>query len=191
MTILQGTTSTGQIIPVQVDNQGRLVAQGLDGPQGPAGPTGPQGPLGPQGPIGAPGGTPAGSILWFAMATPPTGYLKCNGQAVSRTTYLNLFQAIGTTFGAGDGSTTFLVPDLRGEFIRSWDDGRGADPGRALGSSQADAFKSHSHTFTATDRIGTNGAQGGLNVAGSYTTAPAGGSETRPRNIALLACISF
>lgn len=86
------------------------------------------------------------------MNTCPNGYLKANGAAVSRTTYSALFTAISTTFGAGDGSTTFNIPELRGEFIRSLDDLRGIDTGRVLGSAQAGSVESHSHT---TD--GTNG----------------------------------
>lgn len=60
----------------------------------------------------------------------------CHGQAVNRTQYAGLFEIIGTTHGSGDGSTTFNVPDLRGEFIRGVDAGRGVDPARALGSKQ-------------------------------------------------------
>jgi hypothetical protein len=67
--------------------------------------------------------TPTGSVIWYAANAAPTGYLEADGAAVSRTTYAALFTAIGTTFGAGDGSTTFNLPDLRGEFIRGWDDG--------------------------------------------------------------------
>jgi len=88
---------------------------------------------------------PAGAIQAFAMAAIPTGWLECNGDAVSRTTYANLFATIGTTYGAGNGTTTFNIPDLRGEFIRGWDHGRNVDPGRALGSGQAGANKSHTH----------------------------------------------
>jgi microcystin-dependent protein len=134
---------------------------------------------------------PAGSVIWFAANAAPTGYLKANGAAVSRTTYAALFAAIGTTFGAGDGSTTFLVPELRGEFIRGWADGRAVDTGRAFGSSQTDDLKSHSHTYTS--------GAGGAGIPSSFTTAngiayntsSVGGTETRPRNIALLACIKF
>lgn len=79
---------------------------------------------------------PEGMVSAFARATAPAGWLKANGAAVSRTAYANLFAAIGTTFGAGDGFNTFNLPDLRGEFIRGWDDARGVDPGRALGSWQ-------------------------------------------------------
>jgi microcystin-dependent protein len=66
-------------------------------------------------------------VVAFARNTPPTGWLPCNGGAVSRTTYASLFASIGTTFGVGDGSTTFNLPDLRGEFVRGWDNGRGVD----------------------------------------------------------------
>ena len=57
---------------------------------------------------------PTGVVVPFAGATAPDGYLLCYGQAVSRSTYSDLFAAIGTTYGAGDGSTTFNLPDLRG-----------------------------------------------------------------------------
>ena len=86
-------------------------------------------------------GVPAGSVVQFAMNTAPTGWLKANGAAVSRTTYATLFAAINTTFGSGDGSTTFNLPDLRGEFLRGWDDGRGVDSGRAFGSAQLDQMQ--------------------------------------------------
>ena len=58
-----------------------------------------------------------GEIKWFAFKTVPTGYLVCNGAQVSRTTYADLFKAIGTTFGSGNGSTTFNLPDLRDRYI--------------------------------------------------------------------------
>ena len=77
---------------------------------------------------------PSGTVFHFAGQTAPAGWLKANGAAVSRTAYAALFAAIGTTYGAGDGRSTFNLPDLRGEFIRGWDDGRGIDRGRALGS---------------------------------------------------------
>ena len=84
---------------------------------------------------------PTGSVYTFAGATVPTGWLKCNGALLSRTTYAALFAVIGTTYGAGDGSTTFALPDLRGEFVRGFDDARGVDSGRALGSNQGDAIR--------------------------------------------------
>jgi microcystin-dependent protein len=137
--------------------------------------------------------SPAGTVIQFAGSSAPAGYLKANGNAVSRTAYAALFAAIGTTYGAGDGSTTFNLPDLRGEFVRGLDDGRGVDTGRALGSAQADEFKAHNHTVgqygdfirttTTVMAAGYEPAQNNVN------TSSTGGSETRPRNIALLYCI--
>jgi phage-related tail fiber protein len=140
---------------------------------------------------------PAGTIIWFGASTAPTGYLKANGAAVSRTTYADLFTAIGTTFGVGDGSTTFNVPDGRGEFFRGWDDGRGVDSGRAFGSTQTDVIKNHTHTLNAAicDDGGVvyNVSGGGRGSAVYATGNNSSGSsvETRPRNLALLACIKF
>lgn len=68
-----------------------------------------------------------GKVEAFARTTAPIGWLECNGQAVSRTTYANLFLWLGTRHGIGDNSTTFNVPDLRGEFIRGFDNGKGTD----------------------------------------------------------------
>jgi microcystin-dependent protein len=137
------------------------------------------------------GGLPAGSVIFFAANAAPTGYLKANGATVSRTTYAALFSAIGTTFGAGDGSTTFVLPELRGEFIRGWADGRAVDTGRVFGSFQTDDFKSHNHTYNAS--AGGASTPASINVASGQTlnTSSTGGTETRPRNIALLACIKF
>lgn len=75
----------------------------------------------------------SGTIIMYAKGTPPGGYLPCDGAAVSRTTYASLFGVCGTTYGAGDASTTFNVPDLRSRLPM----GAGAGPGltvRALGS---------------------------------------------------------
>ena len=80
-----------------------------------------------------PSGLPAGCIMPYAGATAPDGWLLCHGQAVSRTTYADLFAAIGTAYGAGDGSTTFNVPDVRGRVVAGKDDMGGADPGRLVG----------------------------------------------------------
>lgn len=84
---------------------------------------------------------PPGVVFPYAGPTPPTGWLLCDGSAVSRTTYARLFAAIGTVYGVGDGSTTFNLPDLRGEFLRALDNGRGVDTGRTLGSAQTDALQ--------------------------------------------------
>ena len=95
-----------------------------------------------------PQAVPTGSVHMMATTTAPSGYLKCNGAAVSRTTYADLFAIIGTTHGEGDGSSTFNVPDLRGEFVRGWDDGRGVDSGRSFASAQGDQNKQHNHSVT-------------------------------------------
>ena len=146
---------------------------------------------------------PAGAVQYFAMNTAPTGWLKANGQAVSRTTYATLFSAIGTTFGSGDGSTTFNVPDLRGEFLRGWDDSRGIDSGRAFGSWQTQNTNKEEISMTT----GSNGSSpitapnedgstysawltSGRNDGGSRAIIlRMDNTETRPRNFALLACI--
>ena len=140
---------------------------------------------------------PAGSDIYHAANTPPTGFLKADGSAVSRSTYSDLFAAIGETYCAGDGSTTFLVPDLRGEFMRGLDDSRGVDGSRSFGSAQADQMESHSHTFNVHYSPGAGGQplQGTGSVAATRSTSSVGGtsnsSENRPRNVALLACIKF
>lgn len=136
---------------------------------------------------------PAGCVAHFAMSAAPSGWVKANGAAVSRTTYAALFSAIGVVFGAGDGSTTFNLPDLRGEFLRGWADGRGVDSGRGFGTWQADEFKSHTHTVgEITDGTRINSSYDDeYDAKPSSQTGATGGSETRPRNVALLACIKY
>ncbi|AOZ02267.1 hypothetical protein BKK81_23580 [Cupriavidus sp. USMAHM13] len=138
-----------------------------------------------------------GTVAFHAKSAAPAGWLKCNGGAVSRTTYAELFAEIGTSFGAGDGSTTFNLPELRGEFVRAWDDGRGVDSGRSFASIQLGSVESHRHTFRAAfNGTGTSGsiAQYGANGQAEgpqLSTEITGAGETRPRNIALLACIKY
>ena len=151
---------------------------------------------------------PAGSILITAANFPPDGYLRANGAAVSRTAYADLFAAIGTFFGAGDGSTTFNLPDLRGEFIRGWDNGRGVDPWRAFGSWQGDAIRNITGTFEGNVNDGQGAKTGAFYYTGAnYNGGDASGgggiigfdasrvvptaNENRPRNVALLACIKY
>lgn len=135
---------------------------------------------------------PAGTILHLARNTAPSGYLKANGALISRAVYSALFAAIGTTFGIGDGSTTFGLPDLRGEFLRGWDDGRGIDLARVFGSLQLDEFKSHAHNIPAYVSGGAvNVSVGSSTFVGNIASGASGGAETRPRNVALLACIKF
>ena len=113
------------------------------------------------------GMVPSGAVLYFAGRTAPAGWLKANGAAVSRTAYAALFAAIGTTYGAGDGRSTFNLPDLRAEFIRGWDDGRGVDVGRVFGSAQADAVRQHYHGI---GYISPNNDDGAF-VVRNWTTA--------------------
>jgi len=92
---------------------------------------------------------PSGAVMPFAMATAPTGWFSCDGSVISRTTYALLFAAIGTTFGAGDGSNTFAIPDLRGYFVRgSGTNGDGVVSG-AFGVKQGDIFRDHEHSSSA------------------------------------------
>jgi len=140
---------------------------------------------------------PVGSVTMYAANTAPAGWLECNAAAVSRTTYAGLFAAIGTVFGVGDGSTTFNLPDMRGEFARGWDNGRGIDPARAFGSAQADELEAHVHSVqppAASDDTSsglTTTGTGGAETITPYNTASTGGSETRPRNIALMFIIKY
>lgn len=148
------------------------------------------------------------TVIYTAAQSAPSGYLVADGSAVSRTEYAALFDAIATTFGPGNGSTTFNLPDLRGTFIRGYDGGRGLDNGRAFGSYQDDAFESHTHTDAGhrhnilnTGNNADGGGAGwlvnpqidtGLQTVTGYADIQAtGGSETRPKNVALLACIKY
>ncbi len=134
--------------------------------------------------------TPSGALMDFAMQTAPTGWLECNGSAVSRTTYAALFAAIGVVYGAGDGSTTFNLPDARGNFRRGWDHGAGVDTGRAFGSLQLDAFASHTHSVAySTSNTAYSGGGSLFFGSGASVTGSTGGTETRPRNLAVLTCI--
>lgn len=151
---------------------------------------------------------PVGTLALWLTGTPPSGWLHLNGQAVSRTTYATLFALWGTTFGSGDGATTFNLPDLRGEFPRFWDASRGVDPGRAIGTAQAAAVESHKHiivplgngdslnryfygssdiTPTQISQLETNSGAGA--VSSASLTSAYGGSETRPRNVSLMAIV--
>lgn len=135
---------------------------------------------------------PAGAVAHFARSAAPSGWLECDGALVSRSAYPALFAAIGTTYGPGDGSTTFALPDARGEFLRGWDHGRGVDAGRVLGSPQTDELRSHTHPIqTSTTDAGADGfvADATSPNVHSAATGATGGGETRPRNLALMVCI--
>ncbi|MEZ0169944.1 phage tail protein [Microvirga sp. TS319] len=144
-----------------------------------------------------------GDFKFSTRATTPAGFLRANGAAISRTTYAALWahaQASGLLaatevaklpggYGPGDGATTFTIPDLRGEFIRGFDDGRGIDPGRVLGSWQADDFLAHSHLVVGVYSAGGGGTDNWTSGTPTQNKAPrntgiTGGAETRPRNVA-------
>lgn len=132
-----------------------------------------------------------GLISMHGSDVVPAGWLECDGAAVSRTTYANLFAVIATKWGAGNGTTTFNLPDFRGEFVRGWDHGRGIDTGRAFASAQADEFKSHVHAQRGAGLSGSNTtAQYSTNLTTTgvqlTNTDSTGGTETRPRNIAVM-----
>ena len=161
---------------------------------------------------------PAGAVIAFAFGHTPEGYLRANGAAVSRAAYPRLFAVIGGHYGAGDGHSTFNLPDMRGLFVRGLDEGRGVDAGRGLGSFQDSQNLWHGHTASS-DMQGehTHGilkAASGNNTSGGYVspanvgntlanTQPAGthhhnitvdgsgGHESRPVNIAFPYCIKY
>jgi len=101
-------------------------------------------------------GVPSGSVFTHASTTLPSGYLECNGASVSRSTYAALFSAIGTTWGSSGGSV-FNVPDLRGEFIRGFDNSRGVDSGRSFASSQGSQYTQHNHSASGTSSVSDPG----------------------------------
>jgi len=152
---------------------------------------------------------PAGTIVAYLGTNPPAGWLLCDGSAVSRTNYARLFDVIGIANGAGNGSTTFNLPDLRGNFLRGLDGTAGVDPdkaarvaanpggntGNALGSLQTDQVRNHNHANGNFNRILQLNTGGATTVTGTDVTAQepdivnaapltgGGGNETRPRNI--------
>ncbi|HFI7481169.1 TPA: tail fiber protein [Escherichia coli] len=141
--------------------------------------------------LGAGSALPVGVPVPYPLATPPTGWLKCNGSTFN----LSSYPALAAVFPSG------VLPDLRGEFIRGWDDGRGVDPSRNLGSSQTDQLQNHGHSNLRLSFAAAGGGNGALpdgsqpltgdgdavgpvsstNFAGGQ---PRVGAETRPRNIA-------
>lgn len=148
--------------------------------------------------------TPPAVIIISPHSVVPEGFIECNGANISRITYSTLFAKIGTIYGSGDGSTTFKIPDLRGEFIRGFDNGRGTDSGRGIGSWQNHEVISHKHRYIiggyddGNFSGGTSGSQnpaadaGGAKLANAgIEVASYGGAETRPRNRAMMYCIKY
>ena len=153
---------------------------------------------------------PIGTVIWFAGTTAPTGYLKCNGDAIPNGS--GTVQAVTADFSALYAIVSANVPDLRGEFIRGWDDGKGIDSGRGLRTFQSDQWKNHQHVFGGDDMIASSsiGNFASIGSSGNFqydaTSNPSGngrsmytknspidsgGTETRPRNVSLLACIKY
>lgn len=148
-----------------------------------------------------------GMVAAFAMNSAPEGWLIANGSAVSRVTYARLFSRVGTLYGAGDGSTTFNLPDARGVVLRGADLGSGRDSGRAFGSYQPDAVKTIDLRYygPGTPGVGTRTVFAlEANRNAIYTTAinqsdsstqPAfqmdGAIENRVKNISILNCIKY
>lgn len=151
--------------------------------------------------------TQPGTIISYGGTSAPTGFILCDGSAVSRSTYSALFQAISTTWGVGDGTTTFNVPDLRGAFLRG--SGAGLNPSpRTVGTYETDAYLNHSHGITDPGHfhvVGNIVDPGQVAGGGSYrgtaansfsattgitvNTSTTGSTETRPKNYATLFCI--
>ena len=189
-----------------------------------------------------PGGlNPVGTVIWYAGSTAPAGYLKANGDSIANGS--GTTQSITADFSELYAIVGATLPDLRGEFVRGWDDGKGTDSGRAIKSTQAAANQQHSHTATSSSSVsltdtghrhwissaerddanmtgtGANTQEYGLfadngsysaddpnrstgrntktnttGITGSSTTTTSianEGSESRPRNVALLACIKY
>ena len=153
---------------------------------------------------------PTGAIMPFAMNSAPSGWLAADGTAVSRTTYAALFAAIGTTYGAGTGGTTFNLPDLRGYFVRGAGTNSDGIAAGTFGAKQGNTVGPHTHGYayaqaTYQTITGENSWPGTrpdhtlVNYVyplsgGSTSTSsqsPAGTTETRPANIALLYCIKI
>lgn len=140
-----------------------------------------------------------GQVAFFAMDIPPIGWIECDGKSLSKTEYPALFTAIQYRYSTVTSGDLFNVPDLRGEFIRGWSRYRvDADLNRVLGSWQADEFKSHAHASPTTNGMSggnrevAGGSQFGYDYGdgiGEIPTAVTGGSETRPRNVALMPCV--
>lgn len=157
------------------------------------------------------GPLPVGSTVWINGLTAPPGFLKENGALISRASFPALYAYAaasgnivseatwsgGSTggFSTGDLTTTFRLPDARGEFIRAYDDSRGVDAGRAIAAHQADSLKDHTHVYNQPASFGASGAAAG--ILGTSTPANTGSpstgaaAETRGRNNAKLACIKY
>ena len=151
-------------------------------------------------------GVDVGTVQAFPMG-PPDKFLECNGAAISRALYSKLFDVIGVIYGAGDGSTTFDLPDYRGKFLRGQADGSGNDPDRnsrsnrgdgttgdSVGTGQTGQLQSHLHSIP---RRQSNAGYGNVPIGytssanGTFNSNSHGGNETRPININVIYGIKF
>ena len=130
-------------------------------------------------------GTELGAIVTFPVESVPQGFLVCDGATIQKATYPDLVKFLTSS----DSITSATLPDLRGVFVRGWDNARGIDSGRTLGSYQEDELKSHRHTVER-GSIGSNSGSNGYETkSGENYTSYTGGSETRPKNVALVYAI--
>jgi len=144
-------------------------------------------------------GDDVGEYHLRAVNSIPSNEILADGALLSRTVFPELFAKIGTTFGAGDGSTTFAAPDMRGVFIRGLDLGRGLDSGRALGVLQSSQNLAHTHQVGSTDSESYATPYSSQEMIHDYigslgpvvTTSSSGGSEARPVNMAAVITIQF
>lgn len=188
-------------------------ATGLAGAQGATG----VGTAGAKGATGASAGggssvIPSGAVFQYAGTAIPTGYLLCDGSPASKSTYANLFAAIGSAYGLGaNDGLTFSLPDMRGYFARGLDNGSGHDPnassrtaqnggnsGNAIGSFQSDGVGSHAHSVNGCG-VGAGSSGGASNFtitdfngqSFSPSTNSNSGNETRPKNVYFNFIIKF
>jgi microcystin-dependent protein len=150
-------------------------------------------------------GVPVGTIMLYAGNSIPTGWILCDGSAISRSTYSTLFTALGTSWGQGDNSTTFNLPDMRGRFARGVDAGADNDPdasgrtalhtggntGDNVGSYQSDEIKSHGHLITSGGGFGNTSLRRNGDGGNTSGTQNEGGLETRPVNAGVYYIIKF
>ena len=154
-----------------------------------------------------------GMITSFSMTTASdwratNRWLICDGSAISRTTYSDLFLVVGTTWGVGDGSSTFNLPDLRGEFLRGTDNGRLIDSGRTVGTTQGHGIPKlegsvnnyYNSMYSSTgifqpvagdNAYGGGNGNGGRGFTFTSTDVIPDSPEVRPRNVAVLYCIKY
>ena len=152
---------------------------------------------------------PVGVMVAFPVDKIAPGFLEVDGSVKSSATYPDLAAFLGTTFNKGDeGAGNFRLPESRAEFFRGWDHGRGVNVGRGIGTYELDEYKSHFHLMTLHRSSGVagsampavnggnnstpfnaNGGSSNFTTISTGRTETSGGTETRPRNLAVMWCI--